>query len=145
MAQSQTVLDAQNVKFAIGGRPIESGFGEGTYISISRVSPRFESTAGADGTVAFARTRDERHTITLSLMYGHGSAKILDDLFDSDANAVNGAGVGAVQIIDLNTRQLWYAGVARITNKGDISLTQAAVENVDYEITTCDLRKEALP
>lgn len=77
-----------------------SGFADGTYILVERMTEAFTSVAGAGGEVARIRMRDKRGTVKFTLMASSPCNDLLSALAAADEN--DGSGVGILSIVDGN-------------------------------------------
>lgn len=91
--------DPKNYDLIVGDRLI-SGFGEGTFISISTESPGMSDTVGVDGVVTRSRSHDRRATMTITLMASSESNDFLSGLYQQDRDGQNGEGVVAVSLVN---------------------------------------------
>lgn len=112
---------ADQVKLTIAGIPIDSGFGDGTFVTISPTNPFFGSVAGTDGEVTRWKSSDRRAEGTIVLMQTSDGHQALSVLHTLDRNAPNGAGVGVFQLEDLNggtnllSPSCWITGFPEIS------------------------------
>lgn len=91
------VLDPSQYTLSVAGFNI-TGYGPGTFITVTRDEESFRDQAGADGEVARIRNKDKRGTIKVSLMQTSASNDILAAL--AAADDIGGAGSGSVLLKD---------------------------------------------
>ncbi len=89
------VYDAKQVSLVIASVPIQSGFNEGSFLTVTPVSPVFEDQVGTDGEVTRTRTNDDRATAKVKLMQTSDGNALLSTLLNLDINTPGGAGIGA--------------------------------------------------
>lgn len=94
---STKTYDPKQILMSFLGNLI-SGFADGTFVKVSRMSDTFSSTAGADGEVARARMRDKRGTIEFTLLQSSSSNDLLSAA--AAADELSGTGIGPLFIKD---------------------------------------------
>jgi hypothetical protein len=85
------------VSFA--GIPL-TGFADGTYIVVERMSEAFTSVSGADGEVARVRLRDKRGSFKVTLIASSPINDVLSAIATKDE--LDGSGIGIFNIADGN-------------------------------------------
>lgn len=89
-----------------------TGFADGTFVMVERITDVFTSVAGADGEVGRVRSRDKRGKITITLAQFSDSNPILSAALAADE--LLGTGVGPVFIKDLEGNSIAQASNAWI-------------------------------
>lgn len=109
------IFDSNQVQISICGIPIDpagggaGGYAEDEFLTIDYDNDAFTDMVGADGEVTRSKTNDKRATITLKLMSSSAGNAALSSLHNLDRNTPNGAGVGALSIVDLGGLSLFAA------------------------------------
>lgn len=94
--------DPGRVVVIVNGVQIQ-GFGEGTFVKVSRLTPSFSDKVGADGEVVRTKSHDRRGTIELTLMQSSPSNDYLSALCLTDEQVDQGVGaVGPSMVKELN-------------------------------------------
>jgi Protein of unknown function (DUF3277) len=124
------VYDSNEVSIVVAGIPIESGFASGELVRINMIEDAFKEYIGADGGVSRAATHDRRATVEIRLAQTSPSNDALSALLNKDLNAPNGAGVGAVEIADLQGTSLHFASKCWIVKSPDTSYDREVKERV---------------
>lgn len=81
-----------------------TGFADGTFVTIDRITESFTSVAGASGEVARIRSRDKRGMIRFTLLPTHPDNDSLSTLIALDESL--GTGVGVFSMSDGNGTSL---------------------------------------
>lgn len=121
MGDGLKVYSARQVKLTIAGLPIDSGYDDGVFITISPDGAYFEDKAGTDGEVVRWETADKRANAALTLMQTSSGHARLSTLHNLDRLTPGGAGVGVFGLKDLNGQTLilsptsWVAGFPEMT------------------------------
>lgn len=118
--------DPKKYAISFAGVMLNSGVADGTFLSVSSVTPAFSSKAGVDGTVTRSRSHDRRKTATLTLMQSSEVNDRLSAILNADRNAVNGQGVGVFYVQDLGGTTVLQAAKAYIANDPDLTLSAEA-------------------
>lgn len=92
--------DPSEIAMSFAKIPI-SGYADGEFVTVEPASDDWSDVVGTDGEVTRARTNDRRATVTFKLMASSDTNLLLSQLRNADLLAPNGAGVGALQINDL--------------------------------------------
>ena len=119
--------DADQVTVAFAGVILDSGWADGQFVRIEWETPQFSDVAGTDGEVTRSKSNDRRATITISLMQTSDGNAELSAIAAKDRLEPNGAGVGALQVRDLNGNSLHEAAEAWISKTPDVSYEREAV------------------
>ena len=98
--------DPKKIVITFAGIPL-SGFADGTFIQVTQPAQRFTKHVGADGEVARARSNDDTHEVTITLLQTSLSNTYLSQM--AEADRISNLGIGSLQITDLNgtTLRLW--------------------------------------
>lgn len=86
--------NAKEVTVSIAGRVIESGWADGDFVKIARVSDDWSDKSGADGEVARSKNNDNRCDVNLMLMQTSDGNSVMSQIRAADLAAPNGAGIG---------------------------------------------------
>jgi len=104
--------DPASVTVAIGGA-IMSGYTDGTFVELSRNSPTWSQTVGADGLVTRGKTNDRSATLTLTLKQSSPSNDVLSGFLVLDE--LSNSGVFPVLIKDLSGTSIYFSAQGFIT------------------------------
>jgi Protein of unknown function (DUF3277) len=132
------VYDSNEVAISVCGIPVESGFAEGELCRITYKEDAFKEYIGADGGVSRAATHDRRAEVEIRLAQTSPTNDAFSALLNKDLNAPNGAGVGAVEVADLQGTSLHFASKCWITKMPDSSYDREVKERV-WKITCADM------
>jgi len=130
--------DPKNYDLIIGDRLI-TGFGEGTFISISSESPGFSDKVGVDGEVVRTRSHDRRATLTITLMASSEANDFLSALYAQDRDGANGEGVVSASVVNREGSDEYRASQAWIMDDPDPSF-EAEVGEREWQIRLADYR-----
>lgn len=133
------VYDSNEVAINFAGIPIESGFAEGELVRVTMVEDAFKEYIGADGGVSRAATHDQRADVEIRLAQTSPTNDALSALLNSDLNAPNGAGVGVIEVADLQGTSLHFASKCWIMKSPDASFDREVKERV-WKIRCADMR-----
>jgi hypothetical protein len=109
------VYDSKMVAISFAGIEISSGFAEGSMVTIKKDSDAFKDVVGVDGEVTRSKQNDERGTVEIMLMQSSEANQLLNQRLALDKATPGGAGVGALQIVDLSGFSLHHAEEAWIS------------------------------
>lgn len=132
------VYDSNEVSINAIGVPVESGFAEGELVRISFKEDQFKEYVGADGGVSRAATHDRRADVEIRLAQTSPTNDAFSAVLNKDLNAPNGAGVGAIEIADLQGTTLFYASKCWITKVPDTAFDREVKERV-WKFTCADM------
>ncbi len=90
------------------------GYADGSFVTLEEANPRFTKKVGTDGTVTRSKVLDRSGKCTIKLMQSSECNDQLSAIAIQDQIAPNGAGVGALEIKDLNGTSLHHAAEAWI-------------------------------
>lgn len=121
---AQYTYDPARYTIVFAGIILNKGLADGTFLTISAVTPGFSSKAGVDGEVTRARSHDKRKTATLTLMQSSEVNDRLSALYNADRDPLqpNGRGVGVFYVQDLSGTTVLQASKAYIANDPDLTL-----------------------
>jgi hypothetical protein len=109
MAAPLKEYNPSEIAMSFAGIPI-TGYADGEFVTIEPEGDWWNDYVGTDGDVARSRTNDHRVTITFKLAQYSDTNALLSAVMSADRLAPNGAGVGALEIRDLQgTTQLTCA------------------------------------
>lgn len=112
--------DPARVTLVVNGKQI-TGFADGTFIKITRMTPSFSSKAGAGGEVVRTRSRDKRGKIEITLLPSSPSNDDLSAAIATDEQIAGGVGaVGPFMLKELNGTTVATAGETWVTQPADL-------------------------
>ena len=132
---SVKTYDAGSVEIIFAGIIFE-GFADGTFVTVARDNPSFNSLVGSDGEGARAKSNDRSGTITCTLLQTSvtndalSSASLLDEL--------NGGGAAAILVKDNSGRTVAMAETAWIEKPADAEFGRE-ISNREWSFKTDDL------
>lgn len=118
----------EDVVFLLGGAIALEGFSDGTFISIRKASPTFETVPSTDGLISRTQIDNPLYTVTLTLSSVAASNEILTAV--AFADKMTGRGKFPIMIKDNLGTSLFFASLAWIEGKPDMSFST--------EVTTRD-------
>jgi hypothetical protein len=122
----------------IGGVQIQ-GFGEGTFIKVSRKTPTFSTKVGAGGDVVRSKSRDRRGMIEITLLAASPSNDYLSALCVTDEQVDAGVGaVGPAFLKELNGTTVCAGPNAWVTQPADLERA-AEAGMVTWTVEVADL------
>jgi hypothetical protein len=128
--------DAKKVVVTLAGIVLPGGFAEDDGIKVTPNEPeQWQSMYGQDGQVVRSKVNNSGVKVTLTLQQSSDTNDILSRLLNQDLEAVNGQGIGAFQLTDLNGNtiirgpQAWIVGFPEVT-RGKTAKTNAWVIEV---------------
>lgn len=113
--------NASEIAMSFAGIPI-TGLADGEFVTIEMASDDYGDTNGADGETTRWRTNDRRATVTFKVMSTSQSLPALMAVSNTDLAALNGGGVGALQIANLTTGERFEAPEAWIMKQPNVSM-----------------------
>lgn len=131
-------FDPRKFDIVFAGIQLNSGVADGTFLTISSVTPGFSSKVGVDGTVTRARSHDRRATARVVLMQSSEVNDRLSAIYEADRQAVNGTGVGAFFVQDRDGTTVATASKAYISDDPDLTL-EAEATTREWVIEIADL------
>lgn len=93
--------DADRIAMIMGAFPIDSGFADGSFVTIKRLAPIFTFKEGTDGEVTRSKTLRKVCEVRFKLMQSSSCNALMSALAALDENTPNGAGVGICSVVDL--------------------------------------------
>jgi len=132
------VYDSNEVAISVAGIPVESGFAEGELCRITPLEDSFKEYIGADGSVSRAATHDRRATVQIRLAQTSPTNDAFSALLNKDLNAPNGAGVGALEVADLQGTSLHFASKCWIVKPPEVVFEREVKERI-WEIRCADM------
>jgi len=132
--------DPKKVIVVFGGVSI-TGYADGTFVSVAPATERFSKVVGADGEVARARSNDNTHEVTITLMQTSASNDDLADISGQDRDS--NSGVRSLTIKDISGKTLMFWPEAWIRQTPNVEFAKTAGERGwvfdTGQITTEDL------
>jgi hypothetical protein len=113
------VYDSNRVQISFAGIPVEKGYADGDFLTITKSSDAFTSVVGTDGEVTRSKTLDRRAEVEIVLMQSSKTNDLLAAVHKADLESPGGAGVGAFLVVDQNGTSLYAAGNAWIKRAPD--------------------------
>lgn len=92
--------DAAQVTVVLANILIDSGYSEGSFLTIEQDAPDYEKYVGTDGQVGRSRTNNNSATIKLKLMQTSDGNTFLGALRTVGLLAANGADIGTLLVRD---------------------------------------------
>ncbi len=132
---SVKTYDPKAVEIIFAGIPIE-GFADGTFITVTRDNPSFNSLVGSDGEGARALTNDKSGTVTLTLLQTSVTNAALSAVINLDENT--GDGVAPLLIKDNSGTTLSSAETAWLEKPADVEYGRE-IANREWTIKTDSL------
>lgn len=123
---SSKVYSANEITCIVGGIPLDSGRGDDEFIAIAKVEDTYTAKAGVDGEVTFSESKNNLHTVTITLMQTSSGNALLSALHTGDIKTAGGAGIVPIAIRDEQGRDLFIAAESRITKFPDQSYSKEA-------------------
>jgi hypothetical protein len=117
--------DPKKYDIVYAGIRLDRGLADGTFLSISAMSPGFSSKVGVDGEVVRTRSHDTRRTVSFTTMQTSELNDRLSAVYDRDRRAPAGEGVGSFVVQDRNGTTL-IEGTAYIVQDPDLELSNEA-------------------
>jgi len=109
--------DPKKVIVTFGGVPL-TGWADGTFIGVRGSAERFTKKTGADGEVARARSNDDTHEVTVTLMQSSPSNTYLSTVMNIDR--LTNMGIRPLSITDLSGSSLFFWPEAWIKKDPDV-------------------------
>lgn len=109
----------EDVVFLLGGVIPLGGFADGTFISIRKANPIFETVVSADGKVSRTQIENPLYTVTLSLSSVAASNELLTAI--SFADKKTGRAKFPLLVKDTLGTSMFYASLAWIEGTPDMS------------------------
>lgn len=128
----------KDVDLIIGGAKID-GYADGTFIEVVRNSNAFETTAGADGQIARAKTNDNSADITVTLLQTSNSNATLNIIAENDEQT--GKGVVPIVIKERETGNKIQGGSGWCKKRPDVTYAKEISDRV-WVFTIANSRTE---
>ena len=109
-------IDPRAYAISLAGIQLD-GWADGDFMNIENESDSFTDVVGTDGEVTRMRVLDERATVTFTTQQSSPVNDTLSALLRLDKLAMNGAGVGAFSMRDLNGTSSYFAEHAWIAKR----------------------------
>jgi len=132
---SVKTYNAGEVSIIFAGIPFE-GFADGTFVTVARDNPSFNSLVGSDGEGARAKTNDKSGTITCTLLQTSVTNDALSAL--SQLDELSGDGIGKLLVADKSGRTLAQAETAWIEKPADAEFGRE-ISNREWVLKTDSL------
>lgn len=125
-----------------GGVHQISGYGDGTFVTVSRTMPSSTLYTGADNTGGRLVRKNRAASVTLSLSQFSESNDVLSALLvlDEQDSSPTGGGIFSIFIKDLNGRSLYHADQAFIGQQPD-SMFGTEVSTRDWVLSAVRLNQ----
>jgi hypothetical protein len=117
---------------AASGAKTMTGFGEGTFIEVTRDEDAFTKTTGANGEVTRTKRNNNGGKIVMTLLQGSQSNEDLSDLINIDENT--GFGSFSIIVQDNSGGSVYTGSSAWILKHSDVTLSsghEARVWTID--------------
>lgn len=117
--------NAKEVTLSVCGRTIDSGFADGDFVKVTRMSDDWTDKNGTDGEVARSKNNDDRCDVSVMLMQTSSGNGLLSQIRAADRAAPNGAGVGQFILRDqfggtIVRGQCWITKPADVTRGREV-------------------------
>jgi hypothetical protein len=132
---SVKTYDAGSVSIIFAGIPFE-GLADGTFVTVARDNPSFNSLTGSDGEGARAKSNDKSGTITCTLMQTSVTNDLLSEVAALDE--LTGDGVAPLMVKDNSGRTIASAETAWIEKPADAEFGRE-ISNREWVIKTTEL------
>lgn len=136
-------LDPNQIFMSLSNIILQGGIASGTFVNIEFESDLYEDDAGSDGEVMRVRTNDKRANITFTLQITSEANTLLSALYNLDALAENGAGVGVLLIEDLLGGSRFFAEHAWIKKFPSVEYGNEP-KTVEWEVRAAKLETALL-
>jgi len=113
---SVKTYDPGSVSIVFAGIPFE-GFADGTFVTVGRDNPSFNSIVGSDGEGARAKSNDQSGTATVTLMQSSVTNDLLSEVVRQDE--LTGDGVHPLLIKDNSGASIYQAETAWLEKPAD--------------------------
>lgn len=115
-----------------------TGFADGTFLNISRITPASELYVGADLSTARVKRRNKASTINITLHQFSASNAVLQALQRADEEDDGNKWVFAITIKDLSGTSVWSSNQAFVATNPDASYSTTA-ETRDWVLQAVSL------
>ena len=116
-----------------------TGYADGTFLNIARITPASELYVGADLSTARVKRRNKASTITLTLMQHAASNAVMQALQRADEeDDIGNSWVFAITIKDLSGTGIWSSNQAFIATNPDTTFS-TTTETRDWVIQAVSL------
>lgn len=122
------------VTLIVAGVDVNTGFADGTFVSLKRNSKTFGSKVGACGDFARVRKLDGSATVMITLLQTSQANARLSALATLDENGTNGAGVGPFLMRDRGGTSLHAGESCWVSDRPEIQYGDEITNRV-WEIT----------
>jgi len=135
--------DPKNWDLVLGGNLI-TGWGDNTFISITKESEAYEDAAGVDGEVVRGRKHDERATLEITLMRTSASNQILSDMYNLGRQSANGEDIFSARLVNREgssehkAAEAWVQDAPAVSLEGGPNTTTWKVRLAKYKENHAD-------
>lgn len=98
--EAMKVWDLGELSVSFLSIPLNSGCGEGNFITIEKQKDDFVWKEGADGSIVRSKTYSQLYLVKVLVTQTSAVNAILSSIRQLDIMAPNGAGIGAIQVRD---------------------------------------------
>lgn len=109
MARRLTVYSVNQVKCVVGVYPVDSGRGDGDFITITQTEEGFTYKQGTDGEGTRSATGARLCRVTITVGQTSAANAYFSALYQGDINTDGGAGIVPIAVTDLGGKSLFTA------------------------------------
>lgn len=113
------IYSASEITVVFGGLPIDSGRGDDEFCAISKAEETFTYKAGVDGEGTRSESKNNYHTVKLTVMRTSRANALLSAIYNGDVAVAGGAGVVPILVRDRQGASLFSSAEAWITKLPD--------------------------
>lgn len=113
---------------------------EGTFCTISRLTPSTSMVNGADMSAMRVRRKNRNCTITINLLFGSETNDFFSKLLQNDEDASNNDWLFTLMIKDSSGRSLHYSKQAYIVNMPDHTFSTEGDGGVEWQIQALNVQ-----
>lgn len=113
------IYSASEITVVFGGLPIDSGRGDDEFCAISKAEETFTYKAGVDGEGTRSESKNNYHTVKLTVMRTSRANALLSAIYNGDVSVAGGAGVVPILVRDRQGASLFSSAESWITKLPD--------------------------
>lgn len=113
------VYSAAEVTCIFASIPIDGGRGDDEFVSIAKAEETFTYKAGVDGEGTRSESKNNYHTVTITLMRTSAANALLCAIYLGDVTIPGGAGIAPILVRDRQGLSVFAAAEAWITKLPD--------------------------
>lgn len=116
--------NASDIVGSFAGVPFKA-LADDEFINVEPASESFGTVQSVDGPVTYYGTNDQRATVTVRFVATSESVAGMTALQNADLAALNGAGVGVLEIRNTRTGEMLFDPKARIVKRPNTQMAKA--------------------